>query len=81
MAKKTDSPAPATFEEALGQLEQLVDTMEKGEMSLDDSLKAFEEGIKLTRQCQQSLQEAEQKVKILLENTTDAELESFDNEQ
>ena len=81
MTKKSNSEETPTFEDALGQLEKLVDSMEQGEMSLDDSLKAFEEGIKLTRQCQKSLDEAEQKVKILLENTPDAELEPFENEQ
>lgn len=81
MATKSNSKTEPSFEDALGQLEKLVDTMEQGDMSLDDSLKAFEEGIKLTRQCQKSLDEAEQKVKILLENNSDAELEPFDNEQ
>ena len=81
MAKKSNPEDTPTFEDALGQLEKLVDSMEQGEMSLDDSLKAFEEGIKLTRKCQKSLDEAEQKVKILLENTPDAELEPFENEQ
>ncbi len=81
MTKKSKPEDTPTFEDALGQLEKLVDSMEQGEMSLDDSLKAFEEGIKLTRQCQKSLDEAEQKVKILLENTPDAELEPFENEQ
>lgn len=81
MTKKSNPADTLTFEDALGQLEKLVDSMEQGEMSLDDSLKAFEEGIKLTRQCQKSLDEAEQKVKILLQNTPDAELEPFENEQ
>ena len=81
MTKKSNPEETPTFEDALGQLEKLVDSMEQGEMSLDDSLKAFEEGIKLTRQCQKSLDEAEQKVKILLENTPDAGLEPFENEQ
>jgi len=81
VTKKSNPEETPTFEDALGQLEKLVDSMEQGEMSLDDSLKAFEEGIKLTRQCQKSLDEAEQKVKILLENTPDADLEPFENEQ
>jgi len=81
VTKKSNPEETPTFEDALGQLEKLVDSMEQGEMSLDDSLKAFEEGIKLTRQCQKSLDEAEQKVKILLENTPDAGLEPFENEQ
>lgn len=54
------------FEKSLSALEALVAAMEKGSMSLDDSLKAFEDGIKLSRECQLALQEAEQKVEILL---------------
>jgi exodeoxyribonuclease VII small subunit len=63
----------------MSELETLVENMEKGEMSLDESLSAFEEGIKLTRSCQKSLQEAEQKVEILMKNSIDAELEPFDD--
>lgn len=55
------------FETALGQLEQLVQRMENGELSLQDSLQAFEQGIHLTRQCQQALASAEQRVQILME--------------
>lgn len=80
MAKNSKTEDVPTFENALEQLEKLVDSMEQGDMSLDDSLKAFEEGIKLTRQCQKSLDEAEQKVKILLQNTAEAELEPFSDE-
>lgn len=55
------------FEQALRDLEALVTDMEKGNLSLEDSLKAFETGIQLTRECQARLQEAEQKVQILTE--------------
>ncbi len=55
------------FEKALSELEGLVVQMEDGDMSLEDSLKAFEKGIKLTRDCQKSLSEAEQKVQLLIE--------------
>ena len=54
------------FEKKLNRLEEIVNKMETGEMSLDDSLKSFEEGVKLSRECQQQLTEAEQKVKLLL---------------
>lgn len=57
------------FETSLAQLEQLVTAMESGEMSLEESLKSFEQGVKLTRDCQQALQEAEQKVELLLQNS------------
>ena len=58
---------PVSFEQSLSDLEQLVSQMETGELSLDDSLKAFEKGVKLTRECQNILDEAEQKVQILSE--------------
>lgn len=54
------------FEKTLEQLETLVEDMETGELSLEESLKAFEKGIKLTRDCQQALQNAEQKVQLLM---------------
>lgn len=55
------------FEASLAKLETLVDQMESGDLSLDESLKLFEEGIKLTRECQQALATAEQTVNQLLE--------------
>lgn len=54
------------FEQALGELETLVSAMESGEMSLEESLRAFEQGIRLTRECQEALTQAEQKVQLLL---------------
>ena len=54
------------FEKSLNELEDLVDRMEQGDSSLEDSLKDFERGIELTRNCQTALTEAEQKVQILL---------------
>lgn len=56
------------FEQSLSQLETLVASLESGDMSLEDSLKAFENGIKITRECQEALQEAEQRVEILTRN-------------
>ena len=53
------------LEAAMLELEQLVRQMENGDLSLDESLKAFERGVLLTRQCQKSLAEAELKVKML----------------
>ena len=66
------------FEEALEELERLVSSMEEGELSLEDSMKAFEKGIKLTRECQTALQKAEQKVQILLNEG--GETQAFDVE-
>ncbi|MEW6354655.1 MAG: exodeoxyribonuclease VII small subunit [Pseudomonadota bacterium] len=62
-------------------MEALVERMEKGEVSLEDSLKDFERGIALTRACQQALQEAEQKVHILMEKDGQASIEPFSGEQ
>ena len=64
------------FEEALEELERLVSSMEEGELSLEDSMTAFEKGIKLTRECQTALQKAEQKVQILLNES--GETKAFD---
>ena len=61
------------FEKALENLEELVSSMENGELSLEDSLKAFERGIKLTRECQTALKDAEQKVQVLINKEGDTE--------
>jgi len=65
VAKKTRKST--NFEAAIAELESLVEEMEQGDISLEESLKKFERGIELTRSCQQALQEAEQKVQILIE--------------
>lgn len=54
------------FEKKLGRLEEIVQKMEKGELSLEDSLKFFEEGVKLSRECQTQLSKAESQVKKLV---------------
>jgi exodeoxyribonuclease VII small subunit len=58
------------FEEAMDRLEDLVKQLESGNLSLDDSLKVFEEGIRLSRWCMKKLEEAERKVEILLKDET-----------
>ncbi len=68
------------FEETLASLEALVEQLEKGDLSLEESLKSFEQGVKLTRACQTALQEAEQKVQILLEKNGAEQLEKFNDE-
>lgn len=75
-AKQDEIP----FEEALSELESLVETMEKGELSLEESLESFERGVALTRICQQALKTAEQKIEILTANSSDAELEPFQSD-
>lgn len=61
------TPPVADFEHSLDELEQLVARMEGGDMSLDDSLASFERGIGLFRRCQQSLEKAELRVRLLLD--------------
>ncbi|NRA23068.1 MAG: exodeoxyribonuclease VII small subunit [Oleispira sp.] len=65
------------FEQSLGELESLVERMESGEMTLEDSLKAFEQGIKYTRDCQNALAKAEQKVQLLLQKNGQMEAQTF----
>ncbi|MDO9521362.1 MAG: exodeoxyribonuclease VII small subunit [Pseudohongiella sp.] len=60
-----DKTLPAAFEETLASLENLVSRMEDGQMSLEEALSAFETGVRLTRECQQALQEAELRVHML----------------
>ena len=54
------------FENKLSRLEEIVGKMESGDLTLEDSLKFFEEGVKLSRECNTQLAQAEQKVKLLL---------------
>lgn len=74
-AKKTpsdlavDAAPAADFESSLTELEAIVEQLEQGDLSLDDSLKQFERGVQLTRVCQGALKQAEQKVEILLRKT------------
>ena len=74
MPKKTNV---INFEKTFTELEELVKKMEGGNLSLEESLKYFERGILLTKNCQQALNKAEQKVRILLEKNNKNNLESF----
>jgi exodeoxyribonuclease VII small subunit len=58
---------PVNLEKALSELEKLVEEMEQGNLSLEESLKRFEKGIALTSECQETLQKAELKVQELME--------------
>lgn len=78
MVKKKE--AGFDFENALEQLEELVTAMEEGDISLEESLKAFEKGIKLTRECQAALKNAEQKVQVLINENGDTEELEFEDE-
>lgn len=66
------------LEKSLEELEALVEQLESGDLSLEEALKHFERGVKLTRECQTALKEAEQKVEILLKKTADAEPTPFE---
>jgi exodeoxyribonuclease VII small subunit len=72
------APVEPTFEEALAELEAIVDQLERGDLSLQDSLQSFERGVALTAICQRALSQAEQRVEILTGKAADAKLEPFD---
>jgi len=74
-AKKKTAP---DFETAMVELETLVSKIEEGDLPLEESLKEFEKGVKLSRICQQALQDAEQRVKIL---TADGEQDFLTDSQ
>ena len=78
MARKK---ASLDFEQSLADLQTLVERLENGELSLEESLSAFEQGIRLTRDCQGALAEAEQKVQVLLEKDGELTEQPFDVEQ
>ncbi|WP_028293679.1 exodeoxyribonuclease VII small subunit [Oceanobacter kriegii] len=65
------------FEQSLAQLEGLVEQLESGEMTLEQSLGAFEQGVRLTRACQQALADAEQKVRLLTEQNGQSVEQAF----
>ncbi len=71
------------FEKKLGRLEEIVQKMEKGDMALEESLKLFEEGVKLSRECQGQLTKAEAKVKQLVSFDGDGKpvLKDFEKEE
>lgn len=80
---KPKADAGFNFECSIEQLETLVAAMEDGELSLEDSLEAFEKGVKLTRECQSALRQAEQKVQVLMDEsgtTQDLKLEDETDE-
>lgn len=71
------TPETQSFEEAMLELEALVSKIETGNLSLEDSLKEFEQGIKLSRVCQTALNEADNRVKIL---TSDSGVDGSDEQ-
>ncbi len=70
------------FEKKIEKLESIVDQMEKGDLSLEKALSSFEEGVKLSKECSEELENAEQKVKMLigLDKNGDAVTQNFEME-
>lgn len=75
MARNSKAP---DFEQALAELETLVERLERGDLPLDEALKLFERGVALTRHCQSSLQAAQQRVEILLKRGGEVQPEAFE---
>ena len=71
----TDATAPISFEAALEQLQTTVKRLESGELNLEQSLKSFEEGVRLTRTCQEQLSVAEKRVELLMKANADGTVE------
>jgi exodeoxyribonuclease VII small subunit len=76
-AKPERGAKAVDFETSMRDLETIVERLEKGDLSLEESLAAFERGVLLTRSCQAALKEAEQKVEILLKKSGESVVENF----
>lgn len=72
--------AEEKFEEALKKLEDIVREMESGDLTLEESLKSFEEGIRLSRFCAKKLDEAERRIEVLLKNEEGPDIQPFKGE-
>ena len=70
-----------SFENKMQELEKIVSELEKGDLSLEDSLKKFESGIKISKDCSKLLEEAEQRITIILENDGELKEENFSVEE
>ena len=81
MEKENNKIKVEKLEESIQGLESLVKRLESDELPLAEALKEFERGIKLTRECQKALKEAEQNVEILIKNTDSEDLQEFHLEE
>ncbi|MBD8527002.1 exodeoxyribonuclease VII small subunit [Pseudomarimonas arenosa] len=79
-AEQVDNASINRFEQSLDELESLVQKMERGDMSLDESLSAYERGISLYRQCQGALEKAELRVKLLSDPLKPETAQDFDED-
>ena len=77
-SKSASTAAPLAFETALEQLESLVTRLEAGDLPLDEALRTFEQGVRLTRECQSALAAAQQKVQLLLQRGDTVAIEDID---
>lgn len=68
------------FEQNMEELEQIVTELEKGDLNLDESIKKFEEGMKLSKKCNEMIEEAEKKITILIKKDDKIEEENFEEE-
>jgi exodeoxyribonuclease VII small subunit len=75
----TRKPKLPDLESSIAEINTLIDQMEQGEISLEQSLERFERGIRLIKHCQKVLQEAEQKVQILINNNDKEDLRPYEN--
>jgi exodeoxyribonuclease VII small subunit len=66
ISKAVEAPKRGDFERSLGRLEEVVKRLESADLSLDEAMKLFEEGVTLSRECQKQLEEAEGRIEILL---------------
>ena len=76
--KKPEAPKKPDFERCLARLEEVVRKLESPQLSLDDAMKLFEEGVGLSAECQKQLEEAEGKVEILLKQNGKIQAEPFE---
>ncbi|BAS48820.1 exodeoxyribonuclease VII small subunit [Aggregatibacter actinomycetemcomitans NUM4039] len=81
MARKLAEKNEPDFENTLKQLEEIVSRLENNELSLEDALKDFEQGIKLAQLGQERLQQAEQRIQILLQKSKSAKLSDYQPEE
>ena len=70
-----------SFEEQMENLEKIVGELEKGDLNLDDSVTKFEEGIKISKECSKTLEEAQKKITMLIDNNGEVKEEEFKTEE
>ena len=76
-----EKPPQPAFEAALGELERVVERLESGELSLEETLQLFERGVQLRDRCQKELLEAETRIEMLVRRANGIQAEPFDPEQ